>query len=223
MSHRCPSAEDLALLAALPAADPDRRAAEACPRCAVLLAELGAFLAGDAAVPPADLADAEARLGAFVSARLVTAAGPAAPRRRRFRAEWGLGGGLALATAAVLAVAVLRPGALPVPTSPSGTVRGGGHLAEATARLEVRSELARVPGYASGTLRLTWPAATNGDSVQVILFTADLDTLAVLAPLVGPPLLLAPEDRREAAYLRVRTLGVTGPVAESPLLPARGY
>ncbi len=226
MSHRCHAAEDLAALVGLPADDPRRRDVEACPRCAGLLAEVTAFLAGDPELPSDELARAERHLAASLAACAADAAAgtttvPAAPpsRRRLADGRWRLGAGLALATAAVLALVALLP---PEPTAPSGQVRGGGHVTGAALLGPVTVADTTATGLPAGSLRLDWPAVADADRYQIVLIGAALDTLGTVGPLTAPPavvdgdLLAAATD---GVYARVRALAKGATLAESRLVP----
>lgn len=222
MSHRCFATEDLAAVAVLPPADPRRREAEACPRCAGLLAAVTAFLAGDPQLPAAEREQAERRLAAASAARIGAPAGGSARWPRAAAPRWRLGTGLALATAAGVAmVALLSPDA-PVPGGPSGTVRGGGQVGGPAPIAEVAVADTLGPGLPAGSLRLTWPPVAGADRYEIVVIGADLDTLGTLGPWPGPPGVVAAgllEAAPDGAFARVRALAGGAAVAESRLVP----
>jgi len=206
MTHRCLDLESLAALAALPADDPRRLEAAACPRCDSLMAAATAFLAGDETIPEAELADAERRLAAAVPS--FTRRAPDARRSRLQR----LGAVVAAVAAVVVAVLVLVPSG---PPTPSGTVRGGGHVSGLP---ELGPVTVSAVSPESATHRLDWPAVAAADSYAVVLFAADLDTIATVGVPSGPPVAV---DDPAAAFARVRALAGGTPVAESALLSLR--
>lgn len=211
MSHRCFATEDLAAVAALPPADPRRREAEACPRCAGLLAAVTVFLAGDPQLPAAELAQAERRLAAV-----------RAPRPRAAVSRWRLGAGLALATAAAVATVVLLPPHAPDAGGPSGTVRGGGQVSGPAPIAEVAVTDTLGPGLPPGSLRLDWPPVAGAHRYEIVVIGADLDTLGTLGPWPGPPGVVAAgllEAAPDGAFARVRALVGGAAVAESRLVP----
>lgn len=180
MKHDCLSPEELASLRALPAGHAQRRAAESCPRCAALLRALGSFLEGDAAIPTAEMAAAEGKLAGVVAGlaarQPATARGVARLRSRGSTWGWGLG------LAAGLAGLVLLAGRdADLTAGPSGVLRGSQQAAAP----------APAPGVtlgvtADGALHLQWPAVDGAEAYRLELFSADLDTLAVLGPLAVP-------------------------------------
>lgn len=204
MKHRCLDLEDLAALALLPRDDARRREAAACPRCDSLMAAAEAFLAGDAAIPEVELAEAGRRLGA---AAPTFARRPSRSVRTRIRRA---GAVIAAVAAVVAAVVVFLPAERP---APSGTVRGGGHVTGPAALGPVT--VAAVPSDPAGR-RLDWPPVAEADRYDVVLFSADLDTVAVVAAPDGPPVTVTSAG---AAFARVRALAGGAPTAESPLVP----
>ncbi len=226
MEHRCLEPAELAALLEMPADDPRRAAAAACPRCDSLLRAGAAFLAGDDTVPPGELARAERTLAAVLAAQLTApgAAAPASPRavqargRVSRRAGWGWGVGLAAALAAAMLMIAREPG---VPAGPSGVLRGGGPAAGAAIELAVE----RTEPASDGSAKLSWAPVPGAETYRVELFTAALDTVGVLSvsePAATVTADLAGREGDAAAVLcRVRARGQRGEVAVSPLRPVR--
>ena len=214
MAHRCCDDNQLAALGALPPDDPRRREAAACPRCGSLLAALDAFLAGDDSLPGDDVRRADAQLTEFVTGRLAPAArgraGGASARIAPWQ-RWGLGAGLAAAAALVLMLVIDAPTG---PSGPSGTVRGGGTNPAVIGEVTVAEG-----GGALAGVELRWPPVDGAALYEVIVFSAALDTLAVLGPLDEPTAevpgaLLAAGD---GAFCRVRALAAGAAIAVSGL------
>jgi len=233
MDHRCLEPLELAALLAMPADDPRRRDADACPRCDSLLRGMAAFLDGDADLPDAEKVQAERHLAGVLAGAMAAKGEPAAgarpfaakaarnpaSKRRSARGQgWGWGLGLAAAAAGVMFVVAREPSA---PAGPSGVLRGGAPNVSAASDLVVTV----AAGPTEGQLLLSWPAVAGADSYVVELFTAELDTLAVLGPVtelsvtVAATLWGAGGDAGSATGVlcRVRALGRTGPVADSRL------
>lgn len=232
MEHRCLEPSELAALLDVPPDDPRRATVAACPRCDSLLRAGAAFLAGDESLPSAELARAEQVLAGALAGRLASTGGAAAPTsaaggspraslargRVPRRAGWGWGLGLAAVLAGTMFMVTREPG---VPAGPSGVLRGGAPAPGVAAALTITAA-APAP---DGTVRLTWPAVAGAGSYQVELYTAGLDTVAVLAAdepaltiaadLAGRPGAAAP------ALCRVRARGPNGEIAISPLREVR--
>jgi hypothetical protein len=238
MNHRCVEPMELAELLALPADDPRRREAAACPRCDSLLLEMAAFLAGDEGPQDAGKARAERRLaavlagamaarsepstGAAMSARMSApmsaARAPTAHRSRRGRG-WGWGLGLAASAAAVMFFVAREPLA---PAGPSGVLRGGAPSVPAAGDLTITV----AAGDREGRLLLSWPAVAGADHYVVEMFSAQLDTLASFGPLSEPRVAIDAALLRDVkdsqgsparVLCRVRALGGAGQVAASRL------
>jgi len=233
MDHRCLEPLELAALLAMPADDPRRRDADACPRCDSLLRGMAAFLDGDADLPNDEKVRAERHLAGVLAGAMAAKGEPAAgsvtsaatdvrrtrSNRRSPRGQgWGWGLGLAAAAAGVMFFVAREPSA---PAGPSGVLRGGAPNASMAGDLIVTV----AAGPTEGQLLLSWPAVAGADSYVVELFTAELDTLAVLGPVtelsvtVAATLWGAGGDAGSATGVlcRVRASGRTGPVADSRL------
>jgi len=184
VSHRCLEPNELVALLELPAADERRRAAAACPRCDALLRSALAFLAGDDTIPAAERAAAESRLAAATAT--LTGARTTVRRTRRRPAparpalgarQWGWTAGLAAAAALVVLLTGIEP---PGDVAPSGRLRGGSQPATAP--------LALVFTPAAGdSLTVTWLPVAGAKGYRLELYTADLDTLAIIDGLRGSP------------------------------------
>lgn len=214
MSHRCCDGNELAALGALPPDDPRRREAAACPRCGSLLAALDTFLAGDDGLPADEVQRAGARLSEFVTGQLAPAArkrsggtaGRLAPWQR-----WGAGAALAAAAVLVLTLVVDVPLG---PNGPSGTVRGGGAIPAVIDGVSIAERSGARTGF-----DLRWPRVDGAEQYEIIVFSAALDTLAVLGPFDQPAAevpdgLLAAGD---GAFCRVRALAEGAAIAASGL------
>jgi hypothetical protein len=221
MSHRCLEEQELAALLDRPLDDAVRREADACARCASLLAAMSAFLAGDRNIPRVEVDWADLRLSAFVASRLTVVAAGRPPRRVRVagfleRPLWPWGAGVA----AVAALLVLIIGQVPgTSTAPSGTLRGG---TSAPDSLFVGEIVLTAAGEGSPDgLRLDWPPVPRADHYQVILFTAALDTVGVLGPVAEPTVTVSGPLLKlggpEGVLCRVRALADGVPVAASRL------
>ncbi len=232
MEHRCLELAELAALLDVPPDDPRRASVAACPRCDSLLRAGAAFLAGDDALSAGERARAEQVLAATLAARLGAedSGVPAGERpagsartararvRSRRRAGWGWGLGLAAVLAGTMILTVRDPG---FPAGPTGVLRGGTSTAGAEAGL-----LVTVAGPAAdGTVRLTWPAVAGAVAYRIELYTAALDTVAVLVssgPSVSVGADLAARQGEGAPVLcRIRASGPDGELAVSPLRDVR--
>ena len=221
MSHRCCDDNELAALGGLPPDDPRRREAAACPRCGSLLAALDAFLAGDDELPGDEARRAEGRLTEFVTGQLAPevrrrsggATGQRAPWQR-----WGAGAALAAAAALVLMLVIDVPLGPTGPTRPSGTVRGGGANPAVIGGITVAVRSGEPAGFDLG-----WTAVAGAGHYEVIVFSAALDTLAVLGPADEPNVLVPEGLLADGAFCRVRALSDGAAIAVSGLhaLPKR--
>jgi len=226
VSHRCQPAETLAELLARPVADPRRAEAEACPRCGALLAALRAFHEGDPGAPAAEADEADRVLAALLATQGAVAArrdgrragvaraapGPWAPRPRRLLAAVS-------ALAAVVVVAFLAREAGD-PGSVGDRLRGGADPAANGARATIVLAPSRsAPG---GGLVLDWTPVAGADRYVVELFTAALDTVAVLGPVstarieVPAGIVVSPLSPGEL-LAKVRALANGRQVGASPL------
>jgi len=190
VTHRCLPDGMLAEILALRANDPRRTEIEACPRCGAQLAALRAFLAGDLEIPSAESAAADRALAEFVSTRIVSRLAPAgaAPRPRRRTRLFAPRRFAAVASAcAVVALTVflVRDAGDPAPIG--ARLRGEAPAAGAAPIVIRQTGL-----MADGGLELSWRPVAGADHYVVEVFSGDLDTLAVLAPLSRPTARLAP-------------------------------
>lgn len=231
MSHRCQPAETLAELLARPAGDPRRVEAEACPRCGALLAALRTFHGGDPRVPAAEADEADRVLAALLAAQGSVAArrdgrrttvaraasGLWAPRPRRLLAAVS-------ALAAVVVVAFLAREAGD-PGSVGARLRGGADPAANGARATIA--LAPPSSAPGGGLVLDWTPVAGADRYVVELFTAALDTVAVLGPVssarIEVPAGIVDSPRAPGELLaKVRALANGRQVGASPLQRLEG-
>lgn len=222
MSHRCPEPTELAALLDLPEGDERRREAAACPRCDALLRSLAAFMAGDDTIPAAERLAAGQRLSSVVAGLAGAGAAAAAPARGRRRGRtsvagrrWGWTAGLAAAAALVVLLGGPEP---PGDGAPNGRLRGGSPPVPAPLVLEFAA--------AGDSLTVAWSPAAGAETYGLELYTADLDTLAILDGLRTTTVrvagdLLPPGDA--AALCRVRAYAGGREVAASALVavPAR--
>lgn len=225
MTHRCLPDGMLAEILALRANDPRRTEIEACPRCGAQLAALRAFLAGDPEIPAAESAAADRALAEFVSTRIVSPRPSAGPLRRSGRQTRLFAPRRFAAVASACAVVALTV----------FLVRDAGDPAPIGARLRGEAPAAGVAPIviqqtglmADGGLELSWRPVAGADHYVVEVFSGDLDTLAVLAPLsrptarLGPGLLQAPAA---AGGVLVRVVALAGDrrLAVSPLRALSG-
>lgn len=226
MSHRCQSAEALAELLALPAADQRRAEAEACPRCSALLAALRAFHEGDPSVPAAEADEADRVLAALLAAQGTVSArrdGRRATIARKVPERWTPRHRRLLAAvsalAAVVVVAFLARDAGD-PGSVGARLRGGAGPAANGARAAIA--LATPSAAPGGGLMLGWTPIAGADRYVVELFTAVLDTVAVLGPVsaerveIPAELVTGPHAPGEL-LVKVRALANGRQLAASPL------
>lgn len=221
MTHRCLPDGMLGETLALPLDDPRRAAAEACPRCGARLAALDAFLAGDPDLPADEAAAADRALAEFVATGLGPRPQPPQPPRparaaRRF-APRHFAATASLCAAVALAVLLARDAGDPAPIG--ARLRGEAPVAGAAA-----IELVQGGPTADGGRALNWRPVAGADHYAVALFSGDLDTLAVLAPLARPTVTLDPALLRAAAaaggaLVRIEALAGDRRLAVSPLLP----
>lgn len=223
MSHRCPEPTALVALLDLPEGDERRRAAAACPRCDALLRSLAAFMAGDDTIPAAERQAAERRLSSVVAGLAGGGAAAAAPGRSRLQGRaavagrrWGWTAGLAAAAALVVLLAGTEP---PGDGAPNGRLRGGSAPVAAPLRLEFAAA-------AGDSLTVAWTPVAGAVTYGLELFTAGLDTLAILDGLRTTTVrvagdVLPPGDA--GALCRVRAFAGGREVAASALVavPAR--
>ncbi len=220
MTHRCPTDGLLAEIADLPPGDQRRAEAEACPRCGAHLAALRAFLAGDPDLPPAESAAADRALAAFVATRFGSrrpSAGPARRLARRSRpfAPRRLAAMASACAVVALALFLVRDAGDPAPIG--ARLRG-----EPPATGAAAIEFSQDGPTADGGHQLGWRPVPGADHYAVEVFSGDLDTLAVLAPLAEPAVRLAPGLLRSPAAapgVLVRVLALAGDrrLAASPL------
>lgn len=215
MAHRCLPDVTLAEFGALPIDDPRRADAQGCPRCAARLAALNAFLAGDPDLPAIDATAADRALADFVSRLPPTARTPHPARARRWFAPRRLLPLASACAAVALAVLLVRHAGDPVPI---GARLRGAAPAAAPASIVIH----RTGPAADGSFDLTWSPVAGADHYTVELFSGDLDTLAVLSPLLRPTAHLALEilqgqDAASGVLVRVRALAGDRALAVSPL------
>lgn len=223
MSHRCPEPTALVALLDLPEGDERRRVAAACPRCDALLRSLAAFMGGDDTIPAGERQAAERRLSSVVAGLAGGRAAGAAPVRSlpRGRAtvagrRWGWTAGLAAAAALVV---LLNGPELPGDGAPNGRLRGGSPPVPAPLALEFAAA-------AGDSLTVAWSPAAGAETYGLELYTADLDTLAILDGLRTATVRVAgdllPPDGA-GALCRVRAYAGGREVAASALVavPAR--
>ncbi len=182
----CLSDHELAELAGAPAGDPRRAHVGACPRCRARLADFAAFVRGERAAAPAELAAAERTLAAAVAAKLdamgvgVDAGArvpspaiatvtplPARPRRRVAWAAW--------AAAAAFAVSA---GWFVVRHNGPALERGTRATVPASDRVELLEPL-----RSEGALTLRWRDVPGADRYVVRFVGADLVEVARTAEL----------------------------------------
>jgi hypothetical protein len=220
VTHRCLPDGMLAEILALSPGDPRHAEVEACPRCSAQLAALRAFLAGDPEIPAAESAAADRALAEFVATRIVSPLPSAGPgrhsgrRARRFapRRFAAVASACAVAT---LAVFLMRGTGDPAPI---GTRLRGDAPAAGSAAIVIQ----QTGPTADGGLELSWRPVAGADRYAVEVFSGDLDTLAVLAPLSRPTVRLAPgllQTPAAAGGVLVRVVALAGDrrLAVSPL------
>jgi hypothetical protein len=225
MTHRCLPDGMLAEIDALSPGDPRRAEAEACPRCGAQLAALRAFLAGDPEIPAAESAAADRALAAFVATRLGSrrpSAAPARPSGRRPRpfAPRRLAAMASACAIVALALLLVRDAGDPAPIG--ARLRG-----EAPAAGTAAIVFQQAGPTADGGHELNWRPIAGADHYVVEVFSGDLDTLAVLAPLFRPTVRLAPGLLRSPAatggvLVRVMALAGDRRLAVSPLQALTG-
>jgi hypothetical protein len=167
----------------------ERAHVAACARCEVRVAQYREFVAGRVDVPAADLADAEARLGAFLDQRLGIAASARTVRAAAKISAWdrlaewfgGPGGRLVVGVAAVAIVAGTFV-TLRAPQRAPVVERGG---AASSMVLEVRTD------PAAAGVALSWGAHPGADRYVVEIISAELEPLASFGPLTTPAFTLA--------------------------------
>lgn len=223
MSHSCPEPAALVALLELPEGDERRREAAACPRCDALLRSLAAFMAGDDAIPAAERLAAERRLSSVVAGLAgvrpaVVAAARSRPRGRPSVAgrRWGWTAGLAAAAALVVLLAGPQP---PGDGAPNGRLRGGSQPVPAPLVLQFATD-------AGDSLTVSWSPAAGAETYGLELYTAELDTLAILDGLRGTTARVAGDllpSVGVGALCRVRAYAGGREVAASALVavPAR--
>lgn len=215
MSHRCPSLDALVALRDRPAADPDRLAAESCPRCRTLLASHEEFL-NDRSVPDrVDLGRASHRLTQAFD-REVAAQGSGDPepapdvRRpmrdaaRRPRFEWLYRpGSLAWGGIGVALIAV----GLYVGSGRGPLGRGEDVLRSDPGAETSESGLAlHEPTVVAGGVELRWTADPGADAYRVLLIGPDLDVIASWGPFADTSLVVG-RDRLPEGLEPGATLG----------------
>jgi hypothetical protein len=211
MTHRCLPDGMLAEILALPSNNPRRTEAETCPRCGAQLAALRAFLAGDPEIPAADSAAADRVLAEFVATRIGSRLPPAVPARRPVRRPrlFARRRFAALASAcAVVALAVLFMRSAGDPAPIGARLRGETPVAGSAAIV-----FQPTGPTADGGLDLSWRPIAGADHYVVEVFSGDLDTLAVLAPLSRPTARLTPGFLRTPAAaggVLVRVVALAG-------------
>ena len=163
-----------------------------CPRCAARARQCAEFVEGRTNVPPADVADAQSRLGAFLDERLgldVAGSGATAARARSSSSWWrrlaawfaAPSGRMALGFAA-LAIVAGGVWMMRAPQRSPAVVRG-----EATPALVVTARAdARAANVALG-----WNEVAGADAYTVELLSADLTRIASFGPLARPAFTLA--------------------------------
>lgn len=218
MSHKCPEPTTLAALLDLPEGDERRREAAACPRCDALLRSLAAFMAGDDTIPAGERLAAERRLSSVVAGLAGGRAAAATPVRSlpRWRpsvsaGRWGWAAGLAAAAALVV---LLNGPELPGDGAPNGRLRGGSPPVPAPLVLEFTVA-------AGDSLAVAWSPAAGAETYGLELYTADLDTLAILDGLRGTAVRVAGDllpPGGAGALCRVRAYAAGRELAASALV-----
>ena len=169
----------------------ERAHAADCARCAVRVAQYRGFVEGRVEVSQADFADAQARMGEFLSRRLGVAAPPAAVAPRvaagvsawtRFVARFSTPAGrLALGFAAIAAVAggvlVLR-----APQGPPSVVRG---------TVETALVVAASADTTARNVTLRWGAQPGADGYTIEIVSVELVPLGSFGPVREPAFRLA--------------------------------
>jgi hypothetical protein len=170
---RCIEVEALARVRDLPAASPERRHVETCPRCRAALLALAEFEREVGELPAeADAAGANARLSEVIDS--LTSAAPTAPALRRAEPGWlrRLFAPPAMRYAAGFAVvAIVAASAWIVARGPSGN---GERLERGTAGPD---GAASVRATDSGW-EIAWPAVEGAESYDVVFLSTDLREMA---------------------------------------------
>lgn len=218
MKHVCLSGEDLAAVIEMAPSDPVRMGCEACPRCDSLLAAMRSFLADDAEIAPSERAAATVSLSSSIQ-QISEAQSPkeSSSRSSRRRMRLGRKTGWTLAAAAVFgALMVVLPADERI-ADPSGNMRGES-VGSFALDVEVHS-----PSTNGASPVLRWRAPEGADRYRVALFSAALDTLAVID--LGTETELIVDDARfgvadtDAGVLfRVLAFRAGDPFARSALL-----
>ena len=201
MSADRPSIEDLGAIAALPAEDPRRQAAEADPRVAAQLRAYEEFLAPGPLPDGADLAAAEARLLAALERELGVPLGES-PRRaapvvsrpaggRAHFLAWLTGPALrpALAVAATLVVVAAAATLLaPRGGREAPNLRGPADGSLAPGAWDARPTAA---AGGPGALRLAWSPAAGATRYAVVFLAGDLREVARIDDVTATECMLA--------------------------------
>jgi hypothetical protein len=200
MRQSCYRPEELAELLELEAGDPRREHLAACPRCRALLAEYRQFLEPRGAVPGADLPDAERRLRAVLRREILgeertvpeTPGGRFLARLRRIGSTPGFRPALAVAATVLLLFLGWEMYDRRPPGSGRPVLRQQSPPEEGAAGAGFALEAARF--REGGAVELRWAPAAGAEAYRVLLFTADLQELAVLGPLTETRVLFQPRE-----------------------------